>query len=286
MFDLEVTLADIRQWPNMTGVAMPEGLQTALDTLDALNRAEGVALDYPHPDDLTPDNVAGHLETLTTAQAVKSFQPGSISAEQQVRTTLRDRLARRVIREADEAVPAIADQLRPEVDKAAESFCEAVGQLPDPLTAESLVKAGTDAMSAYERAKRAAAMLHTVDQWLASVASGVPSQTYAIPKPNKHVGPVLRLASPPTRGGIQALLSARDKVDDTVRELGPVFYAAAVNGIPMGLNLPTEAAQKFERIENGYQAEREAERSKSAEQLREMREAVANHGKGKKGGSK
>ncbi len=256
MFTTDMTVQAIRNWTNL-GVELPEGLRSALDTLDALGQADGIDMYYPHADALTPENVGEHIRTLATAKAAKD-------AEQEVRNQLRSRLARRVIQEGNAAVPEIADQLRPEFDKAAESYAEAVVKLPPSLDAESLVKAGSEALRAFEQAKEAAAVLSMVDGWLATVGAHLPSYAHKV---DGNAAVVTRLVSPRDRGELRRLMDARHVSDQAAKEIGPVWQVAAAEGMPFELNLPTDAAEVIQSIQDAeVAAEYERKQQASAAQ--------------------
>lgn len=225
--DPAITVENLKSW-RMLGVTLPEHLEKSLALVATLKSVD-LAPDYPPLEDLTPDNIADHLRRVSLEQAVKG-------AEEVTRVKLQRALALQTLQQASDAVPEIAGELRPGFDQAAESFTAAVKKLPLPLTADALVRCGSDALKAHEKAKQAAETLNVVDQWLGQVASQVPGWGYSGGKASAAI----RVATPTGYEQLQTLMKAKGNHQhpQAVRDLHPIAYTAVINDIPLAMNLP------------------------------------------------
>jgi hypothetical protein len=127
--------------------------------------------------------------------------------------------------------------LAPEFDEHAESYTEAVSKLPENLTAEALVSAGAEAVTAYGDAQREAQYLNRISAWVfeTSYLSGV------IPKDAEVV---LRILRPGTALELVKLDEAAYKqADSTLAAINPVLFTAARLEVEFCINTLQEAAK-------------------------------------------
>lgn len=124
------------------------------------------------------------------------------------------------------------------------AFVEAVENLPEKLTSEALVAAGPSVLSEYQNARAAAAVIESLDSWLAGLIN-LPA--YA----GQQTSPALRVLSPSNRGELAKLRTSHERrnADPLEIELGRLFLCAAREGIAFNLNTPAESAQIRQAIE-------------------------------------
>lgn len=237
MMDVTLTAANIESWSNL-GVDLPKGLTEALAAFDAARYVEAPA----------PLVNADKLNAKNVGQTVQAVTDELVKAEKHAEAvrTVRNSLARRVLREAGAAVPSILEDLTPRFDAAVEKLKEAVAGMPEYPTSDNLVKAGPDALQAYVEAKEAAAVIHGVDAWVTSL-SQLPA--YGGRRPFAP----LRIFKPKSPAEYRKLVRAhedRHGVDPSIRDLGPVLLDGVRAGIDTEIHDPIEA----DRIEKSLQA--------------------------------
>lgn len=228
---------EINNWTAL-GVKLPAELVKAIDVYEAIRYA---TVEHPPVFDLAgvneknaEDRINTLADELARAAVVGDAKRHALAAASQ-----------EVTRQAGAAVPAVITELTPAFERSVSSFTEAVNGLPDDLTSDQLVAAGAATVSLYLAAKEAAAHIAVVDGWLASLVdlpyyAGLPQE------------PCLRVTSPLNRDELLVLLNAHqaNNVDPLVRDLNPVYVAAAKNGIAFKISDPREQAARREQIES------------------------------------
>lgn len=226
----------INTWAELPGVGkLSKGLTDKLDLLSSVNHAESYV---PVPDltELSPAN----MEQVISDHAQKlAAESQFVQARQAIRTVV----VSSVLDAARAEIPAIVEKLTPGFDAAAETYVDAVAKLPEELTSGSLVAAGPDVLAAYHEAVGAAALLATVDSWVARMhnvtGGGVPDQS-------------VRIVAPHNRRELEALDRARTNTrhDPMVKNVVPVFLTAARLEIPFEIRTSTEAQALRAEIES------------------------------------
>lgn len=216
----------IANWADLPGVKLSKELTEKLDRLSALQSAESY-VPVPSMDKLTTDNA----DELVAAYAQELATQGQFAdAKMRLRTVL----VSQVLDAARAEIPKAIEQMTPTFDAAVETYVGAVTKLPEELSSDALVAAGPEALAAYHEAAGAAAMLATVDSWVASLhnlcGGGVPDKSVRVLAPRDHR----------ELGKLDAARkSARH--DGTANLLVPVFLAAARLEVPFEIHTPGEA---------------------------------------------
>lgn len=132
----------------LAGAVYPE-IEKLADLLEAARRIN-VA---PKPFVLSEDIDVADLQTLAEARALEKAQDQALTfAREEIVSTLLNRLDLAVTM----AVPVAVQKFRPVFNAAVESYVDAVNRLPNPLTADAVLEAGTDALNALSDAAAAA----------------------------------------------------------------------------------------------------------------------------------
>ena len=235
--DPTVTAANVADWTAL-GIKLPKTLADQITAYEALRYVEVGHQPVINVDKIKAATVAAEVDKIA----------GELSLNEQreeAKRRLLATLANKIVREAGDAVPDLVEQLTPGFETEAAKFAEAVAKLPQELTSETIVSsADPSVLTAFGDAKQAASHLAAVEAWVAGLAqlpqfAGVESH------------PVLRVIAPDTHSRLYTLLTARDEVrhDDLVRQLNPVFLAAARIGIKFEIHTPREADQLRQRLE-------------------------------------
>ena len=111
-----------------------------------------------------------------------------------------------------------------------------LSKLPDEITAETLVLAGADAVSAYAVAQQEAVYLGKVSNWVA--------QTRELPGHTSDPDRALRILRPNSALQLAKLDEATWKpADPTLHALDPVLLTAAREGVTFGINTLRQCAE-------------------------------------------
>lgn len=241
MFTDPAFVADnVSRWTSL-GIKLPKALTKALETFEAvrwveIERAPGLDITK-----VTPENAEAKIRELAdeltlSMNLVPVVGGNGASVLEEAKRRYTDAAARSVLGEAGAAVPGIIEQLSPEFDRHAAAYADAVAKLPTDLTADSLVRAGGDAVIAYAEAQREAAYLNGVSNWVA--------ETRHLPGHSGAPEPALRILRPASVVQLTKLDEATWKqVNQTVRAIDPVLYAAVRLGVQFGINTSREASQ-------------------------------------------
>lgn len=231
MYNLNITAANVTTW-DFLGVDLPEELTKLFAARDAFRKVE-TELNLPELGDLTEDDDLG----VVVSQLAEHL---SVAAHYRTaRQQVSDVIDRGIVHAVGDAVTVIREQLTKTFDEAAADFRSSVERLPDPLTAETLVEAGPDALAAFQSTKAAAAELAKIDGWLASL-SQLPQFAGHKPDPN------VRITAPKDRTEYAAV--AVKQREPLVQQLGEQAYNAARAGVEFRMMLPAETTAQLEEI--------------------------------------
>lgn len=239
MYDPRAIAIGVSRWTGL-GVELPKELAGAIETFEALLYTE---VEYPLTFDeagVTAANAESKIRELAEELTIQQ-----VIAE--AKTKAVNEVARRVIRLARAAVPDVIEQLTPEFNERAEAYQAAVSKLPEELTAETLVAAGADAVTAYGQAQQEAHYLNGISSWVAGTGPlGFGNVMY----------PVLRILRPTSPMELIKLEEAHQQpANPTLAPVNPVLYRAARMGVEFGINTLTECAEISQRLETlGLQA--------------------------------
>ncbi|MBF6425589.1 hypothetical protein GV791_04250 [Nocardia cyriacigeorgica] len=240
MFDHVHAADNVTRWTGL-GVKLPKQLTEAIKTFEAIRYTEighAPGLDITK---VTPDNAEAKIRELAdqltlSMNLVPVVGANGVSVLEEAKRRYTDAAARSVLGEAGAAVPGIIELLSPEFDKHSAAYADAVAKLPTDLTADSLVRAGGDAVIAYAEAQREASYLNGVSNWVA--------ETRLLPGHSGAPEPALRILRPTSVVQLTKLDEATWKqANQTVRAIDPVLYAAVREGVQFGINTSREASQ-------------------------------------------
>jgi hypothetical protein len=194
---------------------------------------------------ITMKNAEQAVGDLAARLLPTQSEPGKRSALDQAKDGILNRLGFEILSAAAEALPDVIEQLRPGFEHAVSVFVESVENLPQPLSSQALVDAGPSVLSEYQTAREAAAVIASMDSWLAGLIN-LPAFG------GLQTSPALRVLSPSNRGELAKLLAAHDSrnADPLEIELGRLFLCAAREGIAFSLNTPAESEQLRQTIES------------------------------------
>jgi hypothetical protein len=198
---------------------LPAELQAALEVFDAADAAR-------------PPAVADTITTKNAQEVIAAAVDAEIRNEKwaTVQSRIVGGLARTVLSAAVNATPELIPRLEPQFRADVNAFVAAVAELPDDITPDGLVRAGSDALRAYEDTLAAQGAVKRYDNWLASVPW---SQTV------RNDLSVLRVIRPKTRADYIALCNAGANRDKS--KISSVYLYAARNGLDWAMTPPWEA---------------------------------------------
>ncbi|MET4609458.1 hypothetical protein ABIC28_000428 [Rhodococcus sp. PvR044] len=239
MYDTISTAHTVSNWSSL-GVKLPKELSTAVDVFEAIRWVEtGHTVEFDLAD-ITAANAEEKLIDFANrlVPALKTGDHLSRTPLDEAKHRMLDEAAREVLGKATEAVPVVIEQLTPEFEKRAAAYIAAVGELPDKVDSDSLVKAGPAAVTAYATAQTEAAWLNQVSSWVAGTRN-LPGFA------GLDVEVALRILRPADALQLAKLDAAQYKnnVDSTLHSLNPMFYTAAREGIEFGINTLRECAE-------------------------------------------
>ncbi|BCN45257.1 hypothetical protein [Prescottella equi] len=235
--DINVTVDKIATWQDALGVKLPKPLTDLLAVRDELAYVETSHEPVIDVSRVKPANVADEVEAVARELAVKAERF-------EARSRLLSALNRKILHAATAAVPDVIEQLTPVFGQAAHTYADAVAKLPEELSSDSLVVAGPDALAAFGAAVEAAKHLAAVDQWLAGLSQ--------LPGYAAEAHPALRVCAPSDYQQMHTLLTAHNAagtVDPLVREVGPVYLAAARAGAGFEILTPAESVELRRELE-------------------------------------
>lgn len=233
--DIHTTANTISQWPSIVGPkAVPAKVVKAVELFDAAEYVEEpfVGVD---PGTITGANLEAVVSDLTEQLARQSQFS---TAKQYVREVL----GRHLIDTAADAVDDILDAIRPEFDKQAKVFTEAVQALPEQLDATTLIRSGVEAVTRYGEAVQAQQTIAAADRFLATL---VYLGAYGGNRPE----PAIRVLAPFDRNTLQALVNAQGTHSAKLGDLSPLYVKAVQIGVPFALNTPDECTALRREIE-------------------------------------
>lgn len=193
--------------------------------------------------EVTAANAEEKIREFAERLALAEVPGGGLSVLGKAKNQAVDAAARRVNALARVTIPDVVEQLTPEFDSHAEAYTEAVSELPEVLTAETLVAAGPDAVTAYGHAQQEFQHLNRISGWVFETAylSGVIQ---------KEAEVVLRILRPSTAMELVKLdESVCRRVDPSLVAINPLFFAAARLNVEFGINTLQEAAGIRARLE-------------------------------------
>jgi hypothetical protein len=242
MSDRLDTVSNISRWTGI-GVKLPKPLAGKLAVFDSVRYVEtGHQVDVD-TSTITTANADQAVAELAARLVPATADQGKRSPLDTAKLTILNQLAVEIIRAASDAVPEIIDQLRPTFERAVSVFTESVGKLPDELTSEALVAAGPDVLTEYHAAREAAATIHSIDGWIASLADLAAYSGY---EPDR----ILRVLAPSTRAELVKVSAADRDAEPLVRELGESYLTAVELGVEFKMNTPQESAELREELES------------------------------------
>lgn len=225
-------------WTNL-GVELPKELTTALDRFDALRHVEIGNQPAFNVEAVTANNAESKIREFADALATHiplDIGGAQISVLESAKASAVQDAAVAVNKAAAQAVPQIIEQLEPEFEEHAQAYSEAAVKLPDEVTSDVLVSAGTDALDSYVTAKAEAVHITRIGSWLsqtAGVYGTLSTETF------------LHVLAPEYGSQLSKLdeVNASGRVDRTYHAIVPVYFTAARLGVPFRLNTHREAAQ-------------------------------------------
>lgn len=205
---------------------LPEELATALEVFTAAEAAR-------------PPAVADTITAKNAAQVIAAAVDAEVRLDKwaEVHGRILGGLARTVtaaaVNATGELIAAQEERFRADVD----TFLLAASALQEDITEAGLVRAGSDALRAYETALTAQGALKRYESWLASVPW---TQTV---RNDIHV---LRLIRPTTRSDYAALCNASARRDQS--KISSVYLYAAQHGLHWEMTAPWEAKEIAEAL--------------------------------------
>jgi hypothetical protein len=192
----------------------------------------------------TTNNAEAKIRELADELVLLEVPGGGLSTLQKAKMQALEAAARVVRNWGVHAIPDIIRQLTPEFDEHVEAYTEAFAKLPEDITAETLVSAGADAVTAFGDAQREVGYLNKIDGWSAQTAT-----LLGITPKEQEV--VIRILQPESMPQLAQLDAARARqADPALQLINPVFYTAARDGIPFGINSARQAAALRTRLES------------------------------------
>jgi hypothetical protein len=231
MFDTTQVADRITRWSDQ--LDLPKPLTASIEVYKAAQAVADPFDGHVRAEDITTKNAEAAITCLAEKLAAKEKFA-------QARGTVVGALSRAVIQEARAAVPGLLDQLQPVFDAAGERLVAASSMLPNHtvLTNDALVGAGVQAITAYGQAQEAAAVLNTIDQWLAGLVDLLGGD---------HDGHHLRVLDPKDRAEYSKLTK---QVAPAVSAAGGAFLVAAQEGIGFRMKTPAEASARLREIQS------------------------------------
>ncbi|AQT81377.1 hypothetical protein B1R94_22170 [Mycolicibacterium litorale] len=242
----------VSRWPGQ-GIKFPEfDPKTSQFSDDLAKVVEGYEtikyLEVARPavfdlSELTPENAEDKLRAFAALIALQgSPETGGLSALAKAKNIALESAARHVANTAGPMVRYAIEQLTPEFEQDARTYVECVAALPDDFTAETLLAAGTDVVTAYQRAKAVVIQLDRVSSFIAA--------TSTLPTHSVTIEPVIRILRPASITELAKLDAAHaTPANATLRALNPIYWTAAREGIEFGINTLREAAALRKRLE-------------------------------------
>lgn len=230
------TIAEsVSRWTAL-GITFDKPLAQAISLYEMVKYLELEHQPIVSLDGLTAKNAEDRINDLARQLAVSAAHSGGPrSPLQAAKAKYVEASARAVNQLAIQAIPDAVEQLTPGFVEHADAYVGAVARLPEELTSDTLVAAGAGAVEALGVAQQEAAHLREIDTWIASTAflSGTaPTEV------------VLRLLRPTSALELVKLDAAREKpANPMVRDLNPVWLAAARLGVEFSINTPREAVE-------------------------------------------
>ncbi|REE72182.1 hypothetical protein C8E05_1570 [Rhodococcus wratislaviensis] len=232
----------IANWTSTLDVKLPKSLDDALAAYDALRYVETGHEPVIDPTKLKAAGVAAEVERVAKELSVNAHL-------EEAQQRIAGQLESRIIREAAAAVPSVLDQLTEKFDAQAARYVAAAVKLPLDLTSESVVETrDAEVLAALGEATEAAGFLEKVDNWLESLGE-LPGYST-----NPNYEPVLRVTAPDDYKPLYALREAhqaRHTADTLLQSVGPVYFAAARNGVEFKMLTPDESTQLLQDLEDG-----------------------------------
>jgi imidazole glycerol phosphate synthase subunit HisF len=224
----QTNIADgVSRWTGF-GIKFSKELAKAVELLETLRYAEVGRLPVFDIEAVTPENAEDKIHEFAKQLALSEVPGGGLSVLDKAKKQAVEGAARRVVNLARHEVPSVIEQLTPDFDKHVEAYTAAVVKLPDDITAETLVAAGADAVSAYSDALQEVQYLNRIDNWVVQtgyVAGIIP----------KNMEVVIRILRPTSISQLAKLDAARHKqANQTLLALDTVFFTAAREGFRSG----------------------------------------------------
>jgi hypothetical protein len=248
MNDSKSIANNVSRWTGL-GVKLPKELAEAVSVFESLVYTEVGYQPVFDIGEVTATNGEEKIKEFADQLVLAEVPGGGLSVLGKAKNIAVDAAARRVNALARVAVPDLIELLTPEFDRHAEAYIEAVAKLPGvpiegttmtspyTITADALVSAGAEAVTAYGDAQREVQYLNRISTWVfeTSYLSGV------IPKDAEVV---LRILRPSTALELVKLDEAASKrAESTLAAINPVFFTAARLGVKFGINTLREAAE-------------------------------------------
>jgi len=229
----------VSRWTSL-GIKLPADLAVSLEIFEAVRWTEVAHAPRFDVDALTVDNAAQMIHDFA-AQLVLTIGRdegrSGLSTLELAKNQAVHAAASRVLGLARDAVPNAINQLTTPFAKAAKAYADAVGQLPDEISPETLVAAGADAVAAFGRAQEQAGYLNAVSSWVASTATLSGHTT-------GRLEPTLRILRPESGAQIVKLDEAHQlRANSALGAIDAVLVTAVKLGVEFGINTLAEAKQ-------------------------------------------
>ncbi|MBA8960137.1 hypothetical protein JOJ86_003428 [Rhodococcus percolatus] len=232
-------VSHIANWTSTLDVKLPKSLDDALSAYDALRYVETGHEPVIDPTKLKAAGVAAEVERVAKELSVNAHL-------EEAQRRVAGRLESRIIHEAAAAVPSVLEQLTERFDAEAARYVDAAVKLPEVLTSESVVETrDAEVLKALGDATEAAGFLEKVDGWLESLGD--------LPGFGSNYEPVLRVTAPSDHASMWALKEAhhtRHTADTLLLSVGPVYFAAARNGVEFKMMTPDESKDLLQELKD------------------------------------
>ena len=212
-------------WPLLVG-KLPDELQTALAVFDAAEAARPPAV----ADTITANNAQ---EVIAAAVDAEIRNDRWAAVQDRIVSGLARNVTAAAVNATGELIARQELQFRADVD----TFLAAAAALPEDITEAGLVRAGSEALRAYETAITAQGALKRYESWLSSLPW---TET------NRNDLSVLRLIRPTTRNDYGALCNANARRDQS--RISSVYLYAAEHDLEWVMTPPWEAKEIAETL--------------------------------------
>ena len=223
MFNAALTARNITDWAAI--IKLPKALADAIAIWEES--------DYVMPPAAVFNTTGLTRETIAAAIEDYAQRMAAVAGFDDAKRLAREQLAADLIHAAADAVPEVIDQLRPEFDKAVAVYVEAVAQLPESFSGDTIADAPEAVQGAYRTAADAASTIRKIDSWLGSLGDLPTHGSYTSDRE-------LRVLAPKNRDELAAVMT-NPKLSKSEDKLHGLYLTAARTGVGFAMSTPAEA---------------------------------------------